>query len=305
MLRPAYGVTAAALGHVRGAGRGSSASRESGPWMHWWAREGSGGQALMSSFSGNVLSDDAALVTEVAPSETAVAGRSLRQLAWRRLKKDKVAMAGGVVVVLLCLLAIFAPLISKLLGIDPYDFNTNLLDPVQRFSARHRRHQRRPLAGHRAGQRPRHPGPASSYGAADLADHRDRRDRAVRRHRRHPRAPSPATPVAGSTRSSAARWTSCWRSRCCCSRSRSWSSWGRWTTSSVHRRQRGADQPADLHHRLLQLGVHRPRHARPGAVAAREGVRRRLAQPRRAQQPDHRRASCCPTSSRRSSSTPR
>ena len=71
----------------------------------------------MSSFSGNVLSEDTALITEVPASQTAVAGRSLRQLAWRRLKKDKVAMAGGVVVVLLLLVAIFAPWICKLLGI--------------------------------------------------------------------------------------------------------------------------------------------------------------------------------------------
>src|SRR5262245_12763775 len=87
----------------------------------------------MSSFSGNVLSEDTALVTEVPASQTAVAGRSLRQLAWRRLKKDKVAMAGGAVVIFLLLVAIFAPWICKLLGIDPYEFNTKLLDPANSF----------------------------------------------------------------------------------------------------------------------------------------------------------------------------
>jgi ABC-type dipeptide/oligopeptide/nickel transport system permease subunit len=95
--------------------------------------EGSGDYALMSNFSGNVLSEDTALITEVPASQTTVAGRSLRQLAWRRLKKDKVAMTGGVVVLLLLLTAIFAPLINKLLGIDPYEFNTKLLDPANSF----------------------------------------------------------------------------------------------------------------------------------------------------------------------------
>jgi peptide/nickel transport system permease protein len=87
----------------------------------------------MSSFSGNVLSEDTALITEVPAAETAVAGRSLRQLAWRRLKKDKVAMVGGAVVIFLLLLAIFAPWIVKLLHIDPYEFNTKLLDPANSF----------------------------------------------------------------------------------------------------------------------------------------------------------------------------
>jgi ABC-type dipeptide/oligopeptide/nickel transport system permease subunit len=42
---------------------------------------------------------------------------------------DKVAMAGGVVVVLLILVAIFAPLIVKLLGHPPNEFHQNLIDP--------------------------------------------------------------------------------------------------------------------------------------------------------------------------------
>ncbi len=39
----------------------------------------------------------------------AIQGRSLGQIAWMRLRRDKVAMAGGVVVVLLILIAIFGP----------------------------------------------------------------------------------------------------------------------------------------------------------------------------------------------------
>jgi ABC-type dipeptide/oligopeptide/nickel transport system permease subunit len=42
-------------------------------------------------------------------SAKAIEGRSLGQIAWMRLRRDKVAMAGGVVVILLVLVAIFGP----------------------------------------------------------------------------------------------------------------------------------------------------------------------------------------------------
>ena len=38
-----------------------------------------------------------------------IEGRSLGQIAWMRLKRDKVALGGGVVVVLLILMAILSP----------------------------------------------------------------------------------------------------------------------------------------------------------------------------------------------------
>jgi peptide/nickel transport system permease protein len=50
-------------------------------------------------------------VAPVVAESTAVAGRSPWQIAWRRLRRDRVALAGGVVVILLVLVAIFAPLI--------------------------------------------------------------------------------------------------------------------------------------------------------------------------------------------------
>ena len=49
----------------------------------------------------------------------AVAGRSPWRIAWFRLRRDKVALGGGVVVILLVLVALFAPLIVKLLGHPP------------------------------------------------------------------------------------------------------------------------------------------------------------------------------------------
>jgi ABC-type dipeptide/oligopeptide/nickel transport system permease subunit len=58
----------------------------------------------------------------------AIAGRSLGQIAWARLKRDRVAMAGGFLVIFLILVAIFAPLIVKVLGHPPNDFHQNLID---------------------------------------------------------------------------------------------------------------------------------------------------------------------------------
>jgi peptide/nickel transport system permease protein len=60
---------------------------------------------------------------------TAVEGRSLGQIAWLRLRRDRVALAGGVVVALLVLVAIFAPLIVRLLGHPPDEFHQQLIDP--------------------------------------------------------------------------------------------------------------------------------------------------------------------------------
>ena len=52
---------------------------------------------------------------ESAPAQS-IAGRSPWQLAWRRLRSDKVAVASGIIIVLLCLVALFAPLISDATG---------------------------------------------------------------------------------------------------------------------------------------------------------------------------------------------
>jgi peptide/nickel transport system permease protein len=57
-----------------------------------------------------------------------IEGRSLWQISWMRLKRDKVAIAGGVVVAVLILVAIFAPLICKLVGVTPNDFHQDLVD---------------------------------------------------------------------------------------------------------------------------------------------------------------------------------
>jgi peptide/nickel transport system permease protein/oligopeptide transport system permease protein len=56
----------------------------------------------------------------------AIEGRSLGQIAWLRLRQDKVAMAGGIVVILLILVAIFGPYLVQ----SPLTYHENLIDPT-------------------------------------------------------------------------------------------------------------------------------------------------------------------------------
>jgi peptide/nickel transport system permease protein len=60
---------------------------------------------------------------------TKIEGRSLGQIAFMRLRRDKVAMAGGVVVIFLVLSAVFAPLIVSALGHPPNEFHQDLINP--------------------------------------------------------------------------------------------------------------------------------------------------------------------------------
>jgi peptide/nickel transport system permease protein/oligopeptide transport system permease protein len=64
-----------------------------------------------------------------APVTGAVEGRSLGQIAWRRLRRDRVAMAGAATVLLLVLVAVLAPVIVRLLGSPPNEFHQALIDP--------------------------------------------------------------------------------------------------------------------------------------------------------------------------------
>jgi ABC-type dipeptide/oligopeptide/nickel transport system permease subunit len=66
-------------------------------------------------------------VTVTVTSDVQVTGRTLRQIAWLRLKRDKIAVICMVVLVVIVLLAIFGPLICRVLHLDPYKFNSELL----------------------------------------------------------------------------------------------------------------------------------------------------------------------------------
>jgi hypothetical protein len=52
-------------------------------------------------------------------AQIAVVGRSPWQLAWRRLRHDRVAIGSGIALVVLAVLGLAAPLISLLYGVSP------------------------------------------------------------------------------------------------------------------------------------------------------------------------------------------
>ena len=60
----------------------------------------------------------------------AVQGRSLGRIAWERLKRDKLALTGGAVVLFLVVVALLAPVITNLYGQDPDAFHEDLIDPL-------------------------------------------------------------------------------------------------------------------------------------------------------------------------------
>ncbi len=70
---------------------------------------------------------DPGVLTE-ASAGVPVEGRSLWRISWTRLKRDKVAMAGGIIVILLVLMALFAPLIVHFLGSPPNEYHEDLID---------------------------------------------------------------------------------------------------------------------------------------------------------------------------------
>src|ERR1700735_673018 len=61
----------------------------------------------------------------VTAGSAPIQGRSLGQIAWRRLRRDRVAMAGGIVIVFLLLLAVVGPHLVQ----NPNTYNSNLIDP--------------------------------------------------------------------------------------------------------------------------------------------------------------------------------
>jgi peptide/nickel transport system permease protein len=69
------------------------------------------------------------LEAEVSPPgeepTQAIQGRTPWQLAWARLRQDKVAIASAVVIILIILMAIFAPVLTHWFGTDPQQTNTN------------------------------------------------------------------------------------------------------------------------------------------------------------------------------------
>jgi len=78
------------------------------------------------TFQGDVEIAAVSLEAPLAGAEGEIQGRSLRQIAWRQLKNDKVALVGGVGIITVVLVAIFATLLTKIYGQSPYEFHSSL-----------------------------------------------------------------------------------------------------------------------------------------------------------------------------------
>lgn len=63
-------------------------------------------------------------------AEPEVAGRSLTRIAIDRLKKDRTFIISGSILIVIVLIAIFAPVICSLLGVDPYTLDKNAIDDM-------------------------------------------------------------------------------------------------------------------------------------------------------------------------------
>ncbi|MGI5289616.1 ABC transporter permease [Nonomuraea polychroma] len=64
----------------------------------------------------------------LAGAGKAIQGRSLTRIAWMRLRRDKVALAGGIFVVFLILVSIFSSPIIAALGHPPLEFHQDAID---------------------------------------------------------------------------------------------------------------------------------------------------------------------------------
>ena len=64
----------------------------------------------------------------VATKAGEITSRSPRQIAWMRFKRNKVGMVAAWVLVIILMLSLFAPLVCKVLGINPDELNLDLID---------------------------------------------------------------------------------------------------------------------------------------------------------------------------------
>ncbi|MEV4074130.1 ABC transporter permease [Nonomuraea fuscirosea] len=64
----------------------------------------------------------------LAGAGKAIQGRSLSRIAWMRLRRDKIALGGGLIVVLLILVAIFSGPIIAAFGHPPLEFHQDAID---------------------------------------------------------------------------------------------------------------------------------------------------------------------------------
>jgi ABC-type dipeptide/oligopeptide/nickel transport system permease subunit len=76
------------------------------------------------------LTSDHAVESASAPTgaSSEIAGRSLTEIAWGRLRRDKVAMVSIGVLAVIVAIALLAPVITRLVGVTPDGFNPKTID---------------------------------------------------------------------------------------------------------------------------------------------------------------------------------
>ena len=84
---------------------------------------------VTSSADQSPVSVEEATSTPPGVEPKKIEGRSLGRIAWTRLKRDRVALGGAVVIVVLILVAIFAGVINKFLGHPQNEFHPEKVDP--------------------------------------------------------------------------------------------------------------------------------------------------------------------------------
>jgi peptide/nickel transport system permease protein len=67
-------------------------------------------------------------VESTAGASPVIAGRSPRQIAWSRFKRNKVGMVAAGLSLTLLSASLFAPIVCRILGINPFDLNLENLD---------------------------------------------------------------------------------------------------------------------------------------------------------------------------------
>jgi peptide/nickel transport system permease protein len=70
----------------------------------------------------NVVTDD------IVAGPLVIEGKSPKQLAWMRFRKDKIALTAAAVIAFYVIVALFAPVICALLGISPYKLDGDALN---------------------------------------------------------------------------------------------------------------------------------------------------------------------------------
>ena len=77
-------------------------------------------------------SPDADVVLDIEEdfSTKEILGRSPRQIAWLRFRRNKVGMAAAGVSLLILLMSVFAPVITALWGLDPDKLNLSVLNKI-------------------------------------------------------------------------------------------------------------------------------------------------------------------------------